>query len=113
MTGVDHPLALTAVADHVGLQRVGAVVLLVAGHDPFDFLGRLEVGVGKDPGSGGKGAGANQVASVNQILIGEHVVSTRLWVAAGRDPVSEVGEEAPGLEIENGMAHASSAHGYR
>ena len=102
--GLDHPLALAAVADHVRLQRVRAVVLLVPGDDPLDLLGRLEIGVGEDAGPGREGARADQLAGLDEVLIGEHVVRAGLRVAAGGHAVGEVGEEAPVLQVEHAAA---------
>ena len=102
--GLDHPLALAAVADHVRLQRVRAVVLLVPRDHPFDLLGRLEVGVGEDARPGREGARADQLAGLDQVLIGEHVVGAGLRVAAGGHAVGEVGEEAPVLQVEHAAA---------
>jgi len=59
---------------------------------------------GKNAGSGGVRAGADDVASVDQILVGEHVVGGGLGITAGSDAVGEVGEEAPVLKVEDAAA---------
>ena len=99
--GGDHPLALAAIADHVGLQRVRPEVLLVAGDHRLGLLGRLEVRVGEDPRAGRERPRADQLARLDQVLVGEHVVGAGLRVAAGGHAVGEVGEEAPVLEVEH------------
>jgi len=38
LRGLHHPLALLAVADQVGLEVAGAVVVLVLGEDAFGFV---------------------------------------------------------------------------
>ena len=102
--GLDHPLPLLAVADHVGFQRVRAVILLVLGHHGLDVLGRLEVGVGEHAGPRREGARADQLAGLDEVLVGEHVVGHRLRVAAGGHAVGEVGEEAPVAQVEHAAA---------
>ena len=96
--------ALAAVADHVRFQRVRAVVLLVPGDHRFDVLGRLEIVVGEDARPGREGPRADQLAGLDQVLVGEHVVRARLRVAAGGHAVGEVGEEAPVLHVEHAVA---------
>ena len=99
--GLDHPLTLAAIADHVRFQRVRTVILLVAGDDAVDLVGRLEIVVGEDARSGREGPRADQIAGFDQVLVGEHVVRAGLGVAAGGHAVGEVGEEAPVLHVEH------------
>ncbi len=98
---LDHPLALAAVADHVRLEGVRAVVLLVSGDDGLDVFGRLEVVIGEHTRPGRKRTRADKFAGLDQILIGEHVVRAGLRVAAGRHAVGEVGKKTPVLHVEH------------
>src|SRR5262249_52009933 len=66
---------------------------------------RLEVGAREHTGPGGVGTRTDDVACIDQILIGEHVVGVGLRIAPGGDAVGEVGEESPVLEVENATAN--------
>ena len=52
LAGHHHPLALLPVAHHVGLEVVGAVVLLIPGDGVLGVRERLKIVVGEDPGAG-------------------------------------------------------------
>ena len=99
--GLDDPLALLAVADHVGLEHVGPVVFRVAREGGFGLFVGLEVGVGEDAGTGGEGPRSEHTALVDRVLVGEHVGGHGLGVPTGRDAIGEVGEEAPGLFFDD------------
>src|SRR6516165_8853899 len=101
LAGHDHPLALFAIAHEVGFQVGGPIELPVAANDVVSVVERAKVGVGKHAGTGGVGPRADDVASVDQILIGEHVVGGGLRIAPSGNAVGEVGEETPVFEIEH------------
>src|SRR5882672_7617528 len=104
LAGHDHPLALLTIADEIRLQIVGAVELLIARNYGAGVVEGLEVGVGEDARSGGVSARAKNVAGVDEVLIGEHVVSGGLRIAARSDAVGQVGEEAPVLRVHHRAA---------
>ncbi len=67
----------------------------------------MEVGVGEYSGPGRVGPGSDDLADIDQILVGKHVVGVSLRIPAGSHAIGEVGEEAPVLKIKNAAADFS------
>ncbi len=90
LAGLDHPFALLAIAHRVRFHGVRPVVLLVARNHGQRVLIRLKIVAGEDARTSGIGARPQNVAGVDQVLIGEHVVGAGLRIAAGGNSVGQV-----------------------
>src|SRR5260370_20515945 len=64
----------------------------------------MKIIVGENAGAGKKSALAENVAAIDEILIGKHVVRAGLHVQPGGDAVSQAREEGPVLSVKNAAA---------
>ena len=98
-TGLDHPLALLAVADDVGLDQVGAVVIAIPGQQPTGVLERPEIPLGEDAGAGREHPGAQHLTDLGQVGVGKDVRSG-LRIPNRRHPEREVRVRQPTLRLQ-------------